>query len=66
MKDEIYDLYKKDSDFKHYVDTYCADRSIGIFEALAHITVREVAKYYEEKTNDVIEPARQQAGGTNE
>ena len=61
MHDEIYDLYRNNKDFKHYVDTYCADRSVGIFEALAHITVKEVGRYYEDKDNNIIEPARQQA-----
>lgn len=59
--DEIYELYRKDADFKHYVESYCAERSVGIFEALAHITVKEVAAYYEDKAKDDIEPARQQA-----
>lgn len=61
MHDEIYDLYRNNKDFKHYVDTYCADRSVGIFEALAHITVKEVAAYYEDKAKGIIEPAGQQA-----
>lgn len=40
---------------------YCKARNLGLFEALTHKTIKEVAKYYRDKSKDVIEPARQQA-----
>lgn len=54
--DKIYEMYKEDSDFREYVGKYCHDRSVGIFEALAHITVHEVAKYYKTAKKDLIKP----------
>ena len=62
--DMIYDRYKTDKDFKEYVDKYCHNRDVGIFEALAHITVHGVAKYYEDSKKDLIdERARDQTMG---
>lgn len=52
--DEIYERYKNDSDFHEYVDKYCHDRAVGIFEALAHITVHKVAEYYTDSKKDLI------------
>lgn len=60
MTDELYDQYKNDKSFKTYVETYCRSRGLGPFEALSHITVKEVAKYYRNKDRDVIESAGQQ------
>lgn len=60
MTDELYDQYKNDKNFKTYVEAYCRSRGLGPFEALSHITVREVAGYYKIKDKDVIEPAGQQ------
>ena len=61
MNDEYWEQYHNDPRFHAYVDTYCKSRGKGIFEALDHITVKEVAKYYKDKDKDVIEPIRQQA-----
>jgi len=52
MKDEIYDLYKNNPEFKEYVNRYAKSHDLGIFEALAHITIEEVADYYKEKSPD--------------
>ena len=60
MNDEYCELYHNNPEFHAYVDSYCKSRGKGIFEALNHITVKEVAKYYRDKSKDVIEPARQQ------
>ena len=47
---EIRALYVSNTDFKAYVDKYCAKYqkggSISPTEALTHIIVREVAKQY--------------------
>lgn len=51
--DEIYERYKTDGDFKEYVDKYCRSRCVGIFEALAHITIHQVAMYYTEAKKDL-------------
>ena len=61
LNDEYWELYHNNSEFHTYVDTYCRSRGKGLFEALDHITVTEVAKYYKDKFKAVIEPARQQA-----
>ena len=61
MNEAIYEQYTKDEKFKAYVKAYCKARNLGLFEALAHITIKEVAKYYKDKSKDIIEPARQQA-----
>lgn len=55
--DEIYEMYKTDADLKHYIDAYCNKHGINTFEALAHITPQEVAKYYKDKVRDIIKPA---------
>lgn len=34
MNEELYDLYKRDIDFKHYVDAFCQSHGLGLFEAL--------------------------------
>jgi len=34
MKEELYELYKSDPDFKEYVDKYCKKHDLGVFEAL--------------------------------
>ena len=61
MTDELYDQYKNDKDFKYYVETYCRCRSLGIFEGMGHLMVKEVAKYYKDKVKNIIEPSGQQA-----
>lgn len=48
MTDELYDLYKRDSDFQHYVDAWCKARSIGIFEAFQLNILQEYGKYIKE------------------
>lgn len=61
MKEELYTQYKNDKDYAAYVDRYCKSRNLGLFEALAHRTVSEVAEYYKTAKKDKIEPAGQQA-----
>ena len=53
--DIIYEKYRTDKDFKEYVDKYCHNRDVGIFEALAHMTVHKVAEYYAGAKKDVID-----------
>lgn len=60
MNDEYRELYHNNSEFHAYVDTYCRSCGKSMSEALNHITVKEVAKYYRDKFKDVIELARQQ------
>lgn len=56
MTNDLYDQYIDDKNFKAYVETYCKSRGLGPFEALRHIIVKEVARYYRDKDKDVIEP----------
>lgn len=49
MTDELYDLYKRDDDFKHYVDAWCASRKVGILEAFRMNILQEYAKYLRER-----------------
>lgn len=61
MNEEMYEYYHTNKEFKEYVDSYCKHRGLGIFEALGHITIKEVAKYYRTKNADVIPAPGQQA-----
>ena len=61
MNEEMYEYYHTNKEFKEYVDSYCKHRGLGIFEALGHITIKEVAKYYRTKNADVIPAPEQQA-----
>ena len=55
MNDEIYDFYQHNADFKEYVEAYCKSRDLGLFEALAHIQVKNVAQYYKTKNADKVD-----------
>lgn len=48
MTDELYNLYKQDEDFKHYVDAWCAKHNIGIFEAFRMNILQEYGKWLKE------------------
>lgn len=48
MNDEYYDLYKRDADFKEYVDKWCKKHDLGIFEAFRLNVLQEYAKYLKE------------------
>ena len=48
MTEELYELYKTDEDFKEYVDKWCKDHDLGIFEAFRLNLVQEYAKYLKE------------------
>lgn len=52
--DRVNEAYQSDPEFRDYVDSYCKSRQISKFEALAHITVAEVAEYYKTKNKDVV------------
>lgn len=52
--DKVHETYKSDPEFRDYIDSYCKSRQISQFEALAHITVAEVAEYYKTKNKDVV------------
>lgn len=54
MNEEIYEFYKSNPEFKKYVDSYCRSRQVGIFEALRHKTIREVAKYYDARVKEKL------------
>ena len=43
--DELYDLYKRDTDFKRYVDAWCSKHHLGIFEAFRMNILREYAEW---------------------
>ena len=48
MTDELYDLYKRDPDFRHYVDSWCKKHNIGLFEAVRINILQEYGKYIRE------------------
>lgn len=48
MTDELYDLYKRDPDFKHYVDAWCAKHALSIFEAFRLNILQEYGKWIKE------------------
>ena len=48
MSDELYDLYKRDPAFKHYVDAWCQTHNLSIFEAFTRNILREYAKWLKE------------------
>ena len=48
MNEELYELYKEDEDFKQYVDAWCKDHNLSIFEAFCMNILREYAKYVRE------------------
>ena len=48
MTDELYDLYKRDADFKEYVDKWCRNHDLDLFEALSLNLLQEYAKYIKE------------------
>ena len=48
MTDELYDLYKRDPDFKEYVDRWCKNHNLSIFEAFRLNVLQEYAKYLKE------------------
>ena len=48
MNEELYELYKEDEDFKQYVDAWCKDHDLSIFEAFRMNILREYAKYIKE------------------
>ena len=48
MTDELYDLYKRDEDFKRYVNAWCDKHNIGIFEAFRMNILQEYGKYIKE------------------
>ena len=48
MSEELYDLYKRDPDFKEYVDRWCKQHSISIFEAFRMNILQEYGKWIKE------------------
>lgn len=51
------DLYNTNKDFKDYVDRYCRNKPFGVNEALRHIQVQLVGRYYKEleESRDEVE-----------
>ena len=48
LNEELYDLYKRDPAFKHYVDEWCKKHDLSIFEAFTRNILREYAKQLKE------------------
>lgn len=48
MSEELYTLYQEDADFKEYVDRWCKQHNLSIFEAFQFNLIREYAKYVKE------------------
>lgn len=48
MTDELYDLYKRDSDFKEYVDKWAKNHEISIYEVFRFNILQEYAKWLKE------------------
>jgi hypothetical protein len=49
MSDEYYDLYKRDADFKEYVDKWAKNHDLSIFEVFRFNLLQEYAEYVKEK-----------------
>ena len=52
MNDDLYDLYKRDQDFKDYVDGFCKKHDLGTFEAFNIYILREYAKEVKKRTKE--------------
>ena len=48
MNEELYELYKSNNDFKEYVDRWCKEHNIGIFEAFRLKLIQNYANYIKE------------------
>lgn len=44
------DFYIKNKDFKNCVDKYARDKNISVSEALTHAMIKEIYKYYKERS----------------
>ena len=51
MNEELYTLYQNDEDFKEYVDRWCKNHDLGVFEALRLNILQEYARYLKERKN---------------
>ena len=54
MKEEYYEQYKNDPDFKRFVDDFCKPRMLGIFEGLQIKIVQEYGDYLKRSRRDII------------
>lgn len=54
MTDELYEQYKNDKDFKHYVDQWAKNHNMSIFEVFSFNILKEYARYCKEKEADKI------------
>ena len=48
MTDELYDLYKRDPDFKEYVDKWAKNHDLSIYEVFRFKTLQEYARWLKE------------------
>ena len=48
MTDELYDLYKRDPNFKEYVDKWAKNHDISIYEVFRFNILQEYAKWLKE------------------
>lgn len=48
MSEDLYDLYKRDPNFKEYVDGWCKKHDLSIFEAFRMNILIEYSKYIKE------------------
>lgn len=48
MSEELYELYQSDADFKRYVDEWCRNHDLSIWEAFRFNILQEYAKYIKE------------------
>jgi hypothetical protein len=48
MTDELYELYKRDPDFKSYVDLWAKNHDLSIYEVFRFIILQEYAKWLKE------------------
>jgi len=52
MNEELYELYKRDPDFREYVDTWCKVHNLGIFEAFRIKILQSYGEYLKKTKED--------------
>jgi len=54
MNEEYYDLYKRDEDFKRYVDLWCKAHDLSIFEAFRLRILQEYGEWRKQQAKGLL------------